>query len=140
MSCAVILIADDDENDVHFLRQALREACGSLRVLDVSTGEEAMDYLAGVGRFADRELYPFPSHLFLDLKLPRRSGAEVLRWIRARADFGDLPVTVLSGSQLSVDREQALSLGAEYVVKPVEYAALLEVARRFCARAGYVPT
>jgi DNA-binding response OmpR family regulator len=133
----VILIADDDPSDAHFLRLALEETRLGLRIHDVGDGQEAVDYLAGNGKYRDRESFPFPAHLILDLKLPRLSGFEVLRWLRGREDIGGLPVTVLSGSQLPGDIQQVAALGAEYLVKPVEYAELKALVRELCRRAGF---
>jgi DNA-binding response OmpR family regulator len=71
--------------------------------------------------------------------MPKRSGLEVLRWLRRHRSVGQIPVAaVLSGSQISSDMEQARSLGADYFVKPVEYAALLELVREFCRRFNLV--
>lgn len=136
MNQRIVLIADDDESDVLFLRQALLETCQGIRIEDVSDGEEAIDYLSGRAKYADRKRYPFPTHLFLDVKMPRRTGLEVLRWIRRRAGIAQLPVIVISGSQLAGDREEAERLGAEYIVKPVDYRALLDIARHFREKSG----
>lgn len=131
----VVLIADDDEADVYFLTDAFKAACPEAAVRSVSDGQAAVDYLAGTGKYADRKAFPFPTHVFLDLKMPLLSGIEVLEWLRRQSgELGRLPVTVLSGSDLAADVEQARALGAEYAVKPVEYAALLAEVRGFCRR------
>lgn len=134
MSAPVILIADDNPTDRFFLEEALKTSCPGATIICVSDGQEAIDYLAGTGKFADRTTYPLPSHIFIDIKMPRRSGFEVLRWLRGTHDVGQTPVTVLSGSQISEDIDQARALGAEYVVKPIGYQDLLEIARAFCRR------
>jgi CheY-like chemotaxis protein len=131
VSAHVILVADDDPSDVHFLRLALEEVSPGLIVRDVGDGEEAIAYLSGGGRYGRRDLYPLPDHVILDAKMPRCSGLEVLTWLRERDDLRRLPVTVLSGSLLSGDIERANALGAEYLVKPVEYAELCRLVRRF---------
>ena len=132
----IILIADDDESDVQFLRQALAETGADLDIRDVRDGREAVDYLAGIGPYADRKRYPFPTRLFLDLKMPRFSGLEVLKWIRDHRDIGRLPVTVLSGSLLPGDRGRVIELGADFVVKPVTYRELAEFVQEFCRKTG----
>ena len=134
----VILIADDDPTDREFFAQALQKACSTVRIFEVKDGEEAIDYLAGNGKYADREAYPFPSYLVLDLKMPRRSGLEVLEWLRVNLATRALPVTVLTGSGLQGDRDRVEKLGADYQVKPVEYSALEDIARNLCIRAGFV--
>ena len=118
------MIADDDASDVFFLREALKESCPSCRVFDVSDGQQAMDYLLGRNEFSDRARHPLPTDLFLDIKMPRRTGLEVLRWLRSQKDLGQIPVAILSGSKLDKDVNLALSLGAVYLVKPVDYGEL----------------
>jgi CheY-like chemotaxis protein len=127
----IVLIADDDESDIFFLRQALSEVDSGIRVHDVVDGQEAIAYLAGEGPYRDRNRHPLPTHLFLDLKMPRRTGLEVLRWVRGRPEFAKISVAILSGSQLAQDQGQVAALGAEYFVKPVGYSALLDIARHF---------
>lgn len=134
MSGKVILVADDDESDVLFLTEALRAACPGVVVKSAADGKQAIDYLAGRGEYADRAAYPFPDHMFLDLKMPLVTGFEVLEWLRRQPEIGRLRVTVLSGSMLEDDMERARSLGAEYIVKPIEYEALLAEMREFCRR------
>lgn len=134
MSVKVVLVADDDEADVLFLTQALGTACPGVLVKSAADGKQAIDYLAGRGEYADRAAYPFPDHLFLDLKMPLVSGFEVLEWLRRQPDIGRLRVTVLSGSMLEADMVRARALGAEYTVKPIEYDALLAEMREFCRR------
>lgn len=124
MSERVFLIADDDASDVFFLRQALKEHCPDCLLVDVPDGQEALDYLRGRGKFADRAAHPLPTDLFLDIKMPRRTGLEVLRWLRSQKEFGQLPVAILSGSLLENDVKQAVALGAIYLVKPVDYGEL----------------
>ena len=123
----IILIADDDESDVFFLREALKDACPGCTVFDVGDGQEATDYLTGKGKYADRQAHPVPTHIFLDIKMPRRTGLEVLRWLRTQRELGQIPVAMLSGSQLEADVRQARALGAEYLVKPVDYRTLREM-------------
>jgi CheY-like chemotaxis protein len=92
-------------------------------------GEEAVDYLAGGGGFEDRGKHPFPALMLLDLQLPRRSGHEVLEWLRAQEEgLRRLPVVVLSSSKEPRDINRAYELGANsYLVKPVSFDALLEL-------------
>jgi CheY-like chemotaxis protein len=96
-----------------------------------SHGEEALEYLAGGGGFADRERHPFPALMLLDLQLPRRSGHEVLEWLRAQeAGLRRLPVVVLTSSREPSDVNRAYELGANsYLVKPVSFDALLDMLR-----------
>jgi CheY-like chemotaxis protein len=139
VSRPLLLIGDDDPDDVFFLRQALAEACPAIDVKDVPDGEVVIQYLRGAGPFSDRAANPLPAYLFLDLKMPRRSGLEVLEWLRAHPETGKFTVVMLSGSHMTADVERARRLGAEYLVKPVEFAALRELMREFCRRAGLSP-
>jgi len=125
----VILLVEDEENDVFFMQHALKEA-GILNPLHVAQdGQEAMDYLSGHGRYADRERYPLPGLTLLDLKLPRVMGWEVLKWIRGQPELKSLIVIVLTSSQLPPDIEAAYQLGANaYLVKPSSPLGLREIA------------
>jgi CheY-like chemotaxis protein len=135
MSIRVILIADDDAADVYFLTRALQEILPCFLVRSVADGKQAIDYLAGNGDYSDRTASPFPAHMFLDLKMPLISGLEVLQWLRAQPpEIGQLPVTVLSGSELASDIERVKDLDADYIVKPIEYSALRALVTEFKKR------
>ena len=114
-----ILLAEDDENDAFLFRMALKKA-GILNPLSrVPDGEDAINYLAGVGIYSDRVQYPLPSLVITDLKMPRRTGFDLLAWIQAQPQLNCPPVVVLSGSAEDSDKERALGLGAvAYFVKP----------------------
>jgi CheY-like chemotaxis protein len=131
-----VLIADDDSNDIFFLRRAFQKAGLKHPVLDVPDGERAIHYLSGDQSYADRSRFPFPSLLFLDLKMPKVSGFEVLKWLNDQKSFPDLKVVVLSSSGLQSDIQKAKDLGAdEYRVKPADIddmiAMVKEVAERW---------
>ena len=114
-----VLYVEDEENDVAFMRRAFkREGIESaLRV--VSDGRAVFDYFLGGGKYADRNEYPLPSVVLLDLNLPQVPGFEVLRWIRNHPELARTPVVVFSSSTLEDDRVKALELGAnDFVVKP----------------------
>src|SRR5690242_12887962 len=95
-----VLHVDDDPNDTALLEAARRKAEIEFRLENVSDGEQAMAYLNGSGPYANRARHPWPTLVLLDLKMPRATGFEILRWIRGRRDCNDLPVVVLSGSEL----------------------------------------
>ena len=116
-----LLVADDDPADVFLLRRAFRCASLSCEIVEVRDGEEAIDYLNGKPPFDDRERYPFPSLLLLDVKMPKMNGFDVLAWLRGRPYVDQLPVVVFSGSALESDSQAALHLGArEYLIKPAD--------------------
>lgn len=127
---ATILIVEDDANDVILLRRAFRKANLGNPLQMASDGEEAIRYLAGEGPYADREKFPLPGLLLLDLKLPRKSGFEVLEWLKDRQGIRRLPVVVLTSSRESADVRRAYDLGANsYLVKPVDFHALAEMVK-----------
>ena len=93
-------------------------------------GDEAASYLAGLGNYADRSRYPLPGLILLDLKLPRRSGFEVLQFIRSNEDVRHIPVVVLTSSDNEEDIKKAYAAGANsYLVKPVTRDALLAMVK-----------
>jgi len=132
---APILLAEDDENDIFFLRRALaRSGRGNPRSA-VRDGQEAENYLAGIGPYADRASHPLPGLLVLDLKMPRMNAFDVLTWLSTRPDFKELPVVVLSSSAQDSDIQKARELGADdYQVKPQEFDGLVEIVRNLHSR------
>lgn len=127
-----ILLVEDNEDDAFFMKRALRDAAIQNPVQLVEHGQQAIDYLSGAGKYADRKTYPLPMLVFLDLKLPFKSGHDVLEWIRAQPQFTRLIVIVLTSSSEPVDLNRAYKAGANsYVVKPVTADQLLETAKAF---------
>lgn len=115
-----VLLVEDDPDDVFFLRDAFQKIglADALRV--VRDGEEAVAYLLGEGAYADRSLHPPPALVLLDLKLPRKSGLEVLAWRRGRPELMRIPVIVLTSSRSEDDMNKAYESGASsYLVKPI---------------------
>jgi len=123
-----VLLAEDDPNDVVFIQRAWQRAQLNQRLVVVGDGDTAVEYLAGQGLFADRVQYPFPVLLLLDLKLPRRSGFEVLAWLRQQPTLRRLPVVILTASRLPADVERAYDLHVNsYLAKPPAPAALQQL-------------
>lgn len=127
-----ILLVEDDPNDVLLIQRAFTKA-GLKNTLKVTIdGQEAIDYLRGKGHFADRERFPLPFLVLLDLKMPGTSGFEVLHWVRAQPEFKRLLVVVLTASNLQSDVDRAYDLGANsYLVKPVEFTEMVNMIQRF---------
>src|SRR5689334_14648532 len=99
----IILLAEDDDNDVLLIQRAFQKA-GLRDVLKiVRNGEQALAYLSGQGEYSDRERYPVPFLLLLDLKMPGTDGFEVLHWVRAEPNLKRLLVVVLTSSNLQAD-------------------------------------
>jgi len=122
-----ILLVEDDENDVFFMRRAMQKTNLSLPMYVVMDGQTALDYLGGAGDYQNRVEYPLPAAVFLDLKLPYLHGFEVLAWIREQPNLRGLPVVIFTSSPEDRDRRQAEALGAKaYCVKPPTSEMLLE--------------
>jgi len=125
-----LLLAEDDQNDVLLIKRALGKSRIINSIACVGDGEEAVAYLKGEGPYADRQRYPLPFMLLLDLKLPRLSGHEVLQWLRGQPLLRRLPVVVLTSSREPADINRAYELGANsYLVKPVafeEFSTLMQ--------------
>lgn len=125
-----MLIVEDDENDEILLRRALEFSGQEIPMEFVKDGQQALDYLDGNGEYADRTRHPLPSLVLLDLKMPRLTGFDVLRWVRAQPAYLRLPVVVLSGSMWPGDIDEAYRLGANsYLVKPARRQDLIEIAQ-----------
>jgi len=127
----VLLLVEDDEDDIRFFRRVLTKAAAKAELVVARDGDEAVGYLAGQGAFADRARHPPPTHLILDLKIPKRSGVEVLEWLRNDAALSRLPVAIFSSSIEPSDVARTRALGVDaYYVKPSGALALEETVRR----------
>jgi CheY-like chemotaxis protein len=127
---ATILHVEDDPNDVLLIARAFRKAETTAHLRVVNDGEQAVHYLSGLNSFANREEHPLPSLVLLDLKLPRKSGIEVLEWMRTQPLLKRIPVVMLTSSRQPVDIDRAYDLGVNaYLVKPVNFDALVEMLR-----------
>jgi CheY-like chemotaxis protein len=123
-----ILLVEDDDHDVFFLRRALLKARPDLSLHVVTDGEQAMDYLDGRRNYADRSMYPLPCLMFLDLKLPYFNGFQVLEHVRGIPALAETPVFVLTSSSEEHDRRRVMELGAKaFLVKPPTAEMLLKV-------------
>lgn len=123
-----ILLAEDNPAAMLLVERAFRKGNINLSLQVVTNGQEAIDYLIGVGIYADRVRYPLPVILMTNIKMPQVSGFELLTWVRAQSMFQQLPVIVISSSELDSDSNRAYALGAHsYLVKPVGVESLLRV-------------
>ncbi len=127
-----ILLAEDDPNDVLLIQRAFQKA-GMKNVLKVvRDGEQAIEYLSGRDQYANRERFPLPYLLLLDLKMPGTDGFEVLQFLRGVPELRRLLVVVLTSSNLQADVDRAYELGANsYLVKPVEFEEMVNLIQRF---------
>lgn len=130
----LILIVDDDSSDVLLARRALVEGGIEHPIRAVGSGEAALEYLNGTGPYADREKFPFPSLLLLDIRMPGKSGLDVLRLMRETGQLEKVTVVVLAGNRDLQQVREAYQLGAySFLSKPldpVEMGMLNQALRR----------
>lgn len=128
-----ILLVEDNPVDILLMQRAFRnETFANTSLQIVRDGDAAVFYLNGDGEYSDRDRYPLPAIILLDLKLPRRSGHEVLVWLKQQPELKRLPVVMLTSSRQTPDVKRAYDLGVNsYLVKPVGFASLLEMMQSF---------
>jgi len=123
---STILLVEDNPDDAELIAYAFKKAGIVSPLVVVDDGEKAIAYIQGSSTYADRTAFPLPRLFLLDLKLPRRSGFEVLEAIRANRPTRNIPVVVLTSSNQEHDIERAYDLGANsYLIKPIGRDSLL---------------
>jgi CheY-like chemotaxis protein len=129
----LILLIEDNPSDAWLFQRALKKAGVTTRVERLSTGDDAVAYLQGQAPYDNRAAHPLPGIVVLDLKLPRRSGFEVLEWVRSSTgSLRLLPIVVLSSSSMPNDVNRAYSLGANsYLTKPYGASEFTRLASAF---------
>lgn len=128
MAERAVLLVEDDPDDVELVRRVFSRLHFAHPLQVVRDGREAMDYLAGSGAYEDRDRYPLPLLVLLDLKLPKATGHEVLRWLRAQDGLRRLPVVMFTSSDERADINAAYDLGINsYLRKPVSFDALAQL-------------
>ena len=126
-----ILLVEDNPDDVELTLRAFDRCRIANEVVVASDGEEALDYLFATGKYEGRAPDASPTVVLLDLKLPKLTGLEVLRRIRANERTRRMPVVVLTSSNEERDIITSYDLGANsFVRKPVDFAQFLEAARQ----------
>jgi len=127
---AVILVVEDREDDILLICKAFEKTSLPNPVKIVPDGEEAIAYLSGEGKYSNRDEYPLPALVLLDLKLPRMDGFEVLTWIRKQEGIRGLPVVVLTSSSQLRDVNRAYELGANsFFVKEFDFQSSVELTK-----------
>jgi CheY-like chemotaxis protein len=126
--CPCILYVEDEPNDVALFEFACRRAKVSFALKTAADGEQAITYLGGVESHVAGKPDQLPALVLLDLKLPRLSGFDVLKWIRAQPQFTHLPVVVFTSSTREEDVAVAYQTGATaYLIKPATAEELVEL-------------
>jgi len=125
-----ILLVEDEENDALLVQMAFQQNHIPNPVQWVRDGLDAIAYLNGDKEYSDRKKYPFPEVMILDLKMPRMSGLELLKWIRDHPQFRIIPTIVMTSSRQDLDIETAYDLGANtYMVKPCSFDDLAKMVK-----------
>jgi CheY-like chemotaxis protein len=125
-----VLYVEDDAAYVVLIRRALQRSkltnLPNLRT--VRTAEEAISYLLGQAPYEDRFAHPLPTLLLTDLRLPGKSGLQLVRWVKEQVEFQQLPIVMLTGSALDEDIESAYEIGVNFcLVKPAEVEMLVSI-------------
>jgi CheY-like chemotaxis protein len=123
---STVLLVEDDLNDIFLVKRAFKRAEISNPLQIVTDGEKAIDYLEGRGVYADRDAYPLPKLIVMDIKMPGKSGFEVLEWLKGDGQpLRKIPIVIVSSSDHPQDVNRAYELGANaYMVKPMEFRAV----------------
>ncbi len=122
-----VLLVEDDLNDIFLVKRAFKMARIQNPLQVATDGQEAMNYLRGEGKYADRDAFPLPKLVVMDIKMPRRSGFEVLEWVKNNPNrsLRRIPIVIVSSSDNPSDINRAYELGANaYMVKPVNFRAV----------------
>ena len=129
---APVLIVEDVADDVELFRNVLRSTGVTHRLLVVREADEVFRYLTGQPPFSDRNRYPLPGVLVVDLKLPGHDGFEVVKWVRAQPELRDILVVVLSVSDDLPSIRRAYEAGANsFLAKPFNSVDLQNLVQAF---------
>ena len=125
-----ILHVEDDLGDKELFEHAARSLDSRFNIHWAEDGQVAIDYLSSIGPFSDRQKFPLPNLVLLDLKLPRRNGFEVLQWLREQPQIKWVPVVIFTSSDSEKDIKRAFELGANsLLLKPTAFKDLIECVR-----------
>ena len=128
---AQILLVEDNRMDVVLTLDAFKEAKLNNKINVARDGQEALDYLFGRDKYSNREEFPLPNLILLDLKMPGIDGFEVLRQIKGTERLRRIPVVILTSSKEEGDRSLSYDIGANsYLLKPVSFDEFTDVVRK----------
>jgi CheY-like chemotaxis protein len=125
-SLFTVLLVEDDLNDIFLVKRAFKMAHLRNPLQVVTDGQEAINYLKGESKYSDRQAFPLPKLIVMDIKMPRRSGFDVLQWVKGNGGtLRRIPIVIVSSSDNPSDINRAYELGANaYMVKPVNFKAV----------------
>jgi CheY-like chemotaxis protein len=116
---ATILLVEDESTDATLVQRAFAKAKVMNPIVHLKNGDDALGYLAGVGKYSDRVQHPLPALILLDLKMPGMTGLQLLQWMRTNREVRRVPVVVLTTDEAPSTINAAYELGANsYLVKP----------------------
>ncbi|WP_166481999.1 response regulator [Scytonema sp. UIC 10036] len=125
-----VLVVEDSPDDLLFIQRAAVRTNLQMSLKSVTSGDEAISYLLGEGSYGDRNIYPLPSVVLTDTRMPRISGLELVTWIRQQDDFKDLPIVVMSSSTDTDNAKRFAAFGISlYFVKPMSIRGFEEILR-----------
>jgi CheY-like chemotaxis protein len=131
----IFLLVDDEKDDIALVQQAFIKAKVLNPLFSLNSGEEAIAYLSGEGIYKNRQEFPLPTVVLLDLRMRGIDGFDVLRWIRRQPTLASLRVVVLTGSRDIRDVDLAYKAGANsFLIKPTDFQRFIEISQ---ALAGY---
>lgn len=117
-----ILLVEDNPDHAELVMRNMEDFQVANRIIHVEDGEEALDYLYKRGKYSDREKFPVPHLVLLDLRLPKIDGLEVLKEIKSDVGLRAVPVVILTTSDAERDMAKAYEYHANsYVTKPVNF-------------------
>jgi len=121
-----VLLVEDDLNDIFIVKRAFKMADIPTPLQVVTDGQEAIAYLRGDGKYAERDAFPLPKLMVMDIRMPRRNGFEVLEWVKqGERLLRRIPIVIVSSSDNPGDINRAYELGANaYMVKPMNFRAV----------------
>jgi CheY-like chemotaxis protein len=128
-----ILLVDDSKDDLMLMHAAFEMAQCDVLLQEAGNGEEAIAYLKGEGPYGDRNKFPLPTIMLLDLNMPKMNGFDVLAWARGQPGLKHLAIIILTASMRSEDIERVFDLGVtSYLVKPSNLQTLTVMMRCLC--------
>lgn len=125
MSQFTVLLVEDDLNDIFLVKRAFKRAQVTNPLQVVTDGAEAIQYLQGKGKYADRRTYPLPKLIVMDIRMPRKTGFEVLEWVKNDGQLKRIPIIIVSSSDSPQEINRAYELGANaYMIKPMDFKSV----------------
>jgi two-component system response regulator len=116
-----ILIVDDNPDDAGLIKRAVLNLRPKSPVWTVLSGRELKEYLSGQGRYADRDAFPYPGLILLDLRMPEMSGFELMEWLKSEPRHAGIPIIVISCFDRQREIRKSYQLGARtFLRKPVD--------------------